>query len=374
MITRPEPAKALAILVAAFILVTTHCPSAAGNASALDTARFLAGMQPSADSPLTPMTREPSWQRHAKFFNASWSSLEQRQLSKIRAWSATNLTRRRPVLLYMFSGPDFLYADTVFPNAETYVLSGLEPVGQIPDVTKVPTRSLPRALAGLRESLNSILSYSFFITKAMHTKLSAGPFKGTLPILFVFLARSGKTVHDVSLVSLDITGAVGPADRDNARGSTKGVKIIFSGSGNDRQTLFYFQTDLSNQGTKNSGFLTFCAQLGSADSLVKSASYLMHSDSFSKVREFLLDHSDLILQDDSGIPVQYLKPGAWQLTPFGRYLGPIPTFQSQYQRKLNDLFRRSHPSGLDFGIGYRWRPNESNLLLAEKRSKPAQSP
>jgi hypothetical protein len=368
----PDPAKSLASLVAAFILVTTQCASAAGDATAFDTARFLAGMQPSSDSPLAPLTHEPSWQQHAKFFEATWSSLEQRQLSRIRTWSAANLTRRRPVLFYMFSGPDFLYANTIFPKAATYVLSGLEPVGQIPDVAKTSTRSLPQALAGLRASLNSILNYSFFITKAMNTKLSAGPLKGTLPILFIFLARSGKTIHDVSFVSLDSNGAVEPAGRENARGSTKGVKIVFSGSENDEQTLFYFQTDLSNEGTKNSGFLTFCAQLGSADSLVKSASYLMHSDRFSKVREFLLDHSDLILQDDSGIPVQYFKPASWQLTPFGRYLDPIATFRSQYQRKLDELFRMSHPSRLDFGIGYRWRPNESNLLLAEKRLKPAQ--
>lgn len=36
---------------------------------------------------------------------------------------------------YMFSGPDFLYATSFFPNASTYVLAGLEPVGEIPDLT-----------------------------------------------------------------------------------------------------------------------------------------------------------------------------------------------------------------------------------------------
>src|SRR5215471_11039297 len=122
MITRPEPAKALGILLAAIIVVTTLCPSAAGTETAFDTARFLAGMQPSAGSPLAQLVHEPSWQRHAKFFETTWSSLEQRQLSKIRAWSATRVTRRHPVLFYMFSGPDFLYADTIFPNATTYVL------------------------------------------------------------------------------------------------------------------------------------------------------------------------------------------------------------------------------------------------------------
>ena len=32
-------------------------------------------------------------------------------------------------MFYMFSGPDFLYADAFYSKATTYVLSALEPVG-----------------------------------------------------------------------------------------------------------------------------------------------------------------------------------------------------------------------------------------------------
>jgi hypothetical protein len=35
-----------------------------------------------------------------------------------------------------------------------------------------------------------------------------------------------------------------------------------------------------------------------------------------------------------------------------------------YQPRYAQLFRNSQP--MDFGIGYRWRPYESNLLLAIK--------
>ena len=64
-------------------------------------------MMPSADSPLTPLTKDPAWQRHAKFFDSAFAQLEQRQLSKIRAWSETNLAAPRPTMFYMFSGPGF---------------------------------------------------------------------------------------------------------------------------------------------------------------------------------------------------------------------------------------------------------------------------
>ena len=50
-------------------------PVRAQTASADDTAKFLAGMVPSADSPLTPLTREAAWQRHAKFFDTAFEKL-----------------------------------------------------------------------------------------------------------------------------------------------------------------------------------------------------------------------------------------------------------------------------------------------------------
>ena len=83
------------------------------------------------------------------------------------------------------------------------------------------------------------------------------------------------------------------------------MKIVFSDGSGPHQTLYYFSTDLSDDGVKRSGFLAFCAKLGTADSFVKSASYLMHSGGFGTVRSFLLDHSATVLEDDSGIPLAY---------------------------------------------------------------------
>ncbi|MES1148198.1 MAG: hypothetical protein ABUL53_03360, partial [Bradyrhizobium guangdongense] len=127
-----------------------------------DTARFLAGMPPSADSPLTPLTKDPSWQRHAKFFDGAFGQLEQRQLSKIRTWSDVNLAAPRPTMFYLFSGPDFLYANAFYSKANTYVLGALEPVGAVPDLTKLPRGAAGAALYNVERSLGSILSFSFF--------------------------------------------------------------------------------------------------------------------------------------------------------------------------------------------------------------------
>jgi hypothetical protein len=362
-----------AALVAGVLVSAARPACAAGGATPDDTARFLSGMPPSAESPLAALSREPSWQQHRTFFDSAWRRLDHRQLSRVRAWAASNLTAPRPAMFYMFSGPDFLYADAFFPNASTYVLSGLEPVGRVPALTDLSRRSLSHALAELRSSLNSVLSYTFFRTIEMRRQLNSGQITGTLPVLYVFLARSGKKIHDVSLISLDQHGTLNDPGAAGSPTTAPGVKIVFSGNEGRMQTLYYFRTDLSDKGVKSSGFLKFCEQFGSADSFVKSASYLMHQDGFSTVRDFLLTRSASVVQDDSGIPARFFEPGAWKLRPFGRYLGPIRLFANRHQAKLSELFRNGHAGRLDFGIGYRWRASESNLLLAVKSdARPVQ--
>lgn len=364
-----RPARLLGWLILTCFL-WTGAGWATGPANPNDTARLLAGMPLAPDSPLAPLTRQASWRQHAGYFDASWKRLEARQLSPIRTWAAAKLPEPRPVLFYMFSGPDFLYADAFFPNASTYVLSGLEPVGPVPDVTRLSAGTLAAELRRLQSALDTVLNISFFITKNMSAQLSTGHLKGTLPVLYVFLARSGKTINDVSLVNLNPDGTLSPLE-ETAKGSARAVRITFSDEGGRQRTLYYFSTDLSDGGVKNSGFLKFCAKLGTGDSFIKSASYLLHSGSFSTVRTFLLEHSATIVQDDSGIPVTYFKPQDWQLRAFGSYPGPISIFANHYQGKLKALFQTGKAGPLPFGVGYRWRPQESNLLVATRTSATA---
>lgn len=359
-----------AALLAALLMVLPAAVRAQPAATADENARVLAGLAPSAGSPLEPLTREAAWVSHAKYFDKAWSELETRQLGKIRAWSSKNVAVRKPVLYYMFSGPDFLYADAFFQGASTYVLSGLEPVGKVPDLTALPPGALSGELRGLQHSLNSVLSFSFFITKKMKTELRDGRLTGTLPILYTFLARSGKVIRETTLVSLNADGTVTPLDGPLAKGANPGAKIEFtSADGGLVQTLYYFNTDLSNGGLKQSGFLTFCKGLGQGDSFVKSASYLMHSDNFSTVRDFIVANTATLVQDDSGVPLRFLDDKAWRVSAFGRYLTPIGIFSRKtYQPQMRDLFAKGRAQPLDFGIGYRWRPNESNLLLAVREA------
>jgi hypothetical protein len=348
------------IAAAATLLLVAATPVRAADVSPNDVARFIAGMPPAADSPLAPLTKDKAWQDHAKTFDASFA-LADHNVSRVRAWSSANLKTARPTLFYMFSGPDFIYANAFFPKAKTYVLSGLEPVGTVPDPNTL-RGSLGSDFSSLRNSLRWLLQKSYFITSQMGSDLHRGRFNGTLPVLYVFLARSGHTIREVSRIKLDESGAPQPDDGTARKVPARGVKIVFAGTDGEARTLYYFSTDLSNGGVAHSKFLDFCQTLAPGDGLVKSASYLLHNPGFSTVREFLLANTGVIVQDDTGIPLSFFDTKKWDVQPFGKYVRPVRDFANMYRSSYAAFFKNARP--IDFGVGYRWRPDQSNLLLA----------
>jgi hypothetical protein len=311
-----------------------------------ESARFLAGLP--VKGALEPLTQSDVWRNHANSLDEAWSKKEYFQLGPIRTWMAANANeyyQSSNTMYYMFSGPDFLYAHAFFPNATTYILAGLEPVGQVPDLSRLSPEIVGGELSALRSSMKTILNTHYFITKDMRTDL--GRVGGTLPILYVFLARRGCTV-------LDVTYIKSPAE---------GVKITFTCHG-PRQTLYYFKTDLSGG---KSAFLSWCAARGPGLSLLKAASYLMHGEGFAGVRNFLLGHSRVIIQDDSGIPLRSF-PKNWKVDCYGRYVPHEEMFGKYHQPDLAAIYAKNPPpSELGFAFGYHWQQDRGLLMMATRK-------
>ena len=157
-------------LLLSLVLAT---PALAASPNADATAKFLAGL-PVKGTPLAKQAANPDWTAYAGDFERDWKRFDEEQLTKIRAWAAESLGpsfEDRGPLYYMFSGPDFLYAHAFFPNAGTYILSGIEPVGSMPDIGKIPRDALPSSLVNLRKSLDSVFGRGYFITKYMMADL-----------------------------------------------------------------------------------------------------------------------------------------------------------------------------------------------------------
>jgi hypothetical protein len=333
------------------------------------TAKFLAGL-PVQGTPLEGKAADPAWTQHVKEFEHEWAQFDENQHQKIQEWREQALPQYladQEPLFYLFSGPDFLYASAFFPNAPTYILCGMEPIGSIPDINTLSSAELNVALTNLRKTVESSLDWSFFITKKMKTDLAGSRLTGTLPILFVFLARTNCTIESIIPVQIDANGNL----TEETKKTIPGIRIVFSSEGAATQTLYYFTTDLSDWSVKaNPGFLKFCEQQGRGTSLLKAASYLMHRGTFTTVRDFLLRNSDLIVEDDSGIPFRFFSDDHWMLQLYGRYAGPIPLFKEFPQPDLTKAFTQTNPPMLGFSFGYQWHPSRSSLIVATAKQSP----
>ena len=352
-------------------------PAAADSADArarelTRTAFVLAGMKAEAYKAGARIPESELWWNYGRELDRNWKRLERGQLAKLRKWADRELKPlwpQSPVIFYPFGGPDFLYASLLFPRADVYVLTGVEPVGDIVPTDGLPDSRLEALVTAAALQLQDIGGLTFFRTNDL--KKSQDDL-GTASLLLIFLARTGHEILEATPVALDRAGkpqdvVPGPSGITNAPSSgVAGIRILFRRKGEPApRTLFYFAQDLSNAGLAlRPGYLEFVRSWPRPITFLKATSYLLQYKTFSAVRRLILDRSVAVLQDDSGIAVKNYDPSRWELTFFGHYVGPIDMFAEFFQDELKDAYLTPAVKPLDFGIGYRFKPNESCLILA----------
>jgi hypothetical protein len=344
------------------------------TANVQNVAAYLAGLPPKANTPLAELAAQPTWQAFAKDQDKSWAKYRTTHTDRMNQWAATELDSVRQAtttVFYPFSGPDFLNVFTMFPTASTYVMFGLEPVGSVPSRENLEN---PDILPAVKKSLWSVLNFSFFRTNDMAVDLKSVNLDGAVPLVMLFAARTGNHLQSVRPVQLDAQGQLHPiTDTTRALNSKTipGAELKLQAADGTEKTIYYFSADLSDwKLITKSAPLAYVRTLGPLTTYVKSATYLMHKSYFSKVRNLVLERSNYLLQDDSGIAMKYFPKNNWQFTYYGTYKRPINLFAKQYQPELttayHDTLHRARP--LPFGTGYNWRQTDSNLLLAKRRA------
>jgi hypothetical protein len=335
-----------------------------GNYSKInDTARFLAGLPGGGDARLRSLRATAGWQAHARRMDQQFGIFDRGYLPKVRAFRSELGGLTSPgVLFYPFSGPDYLYARGFFPGAGSYVLVGQEGVDALPDLDTLSDGEILAGLNGLSNSLKSLTGASYFITKDMRVDLASTRFRGTLPLILAMVARGGQSIQSVEPVGISSSSAL---TSRSGGAACPGWLIVADG-----RRIYYFQEDLSN-GTLGGDqrLLTFVRSQGSPVTFVKSASYLMHSDSFSAIRDFVVNDSRAILQDSSGVPYRILNASGLNLTLYGNYTGPLDVFPERRQDDLAAAYRdrAPHPvKPLDFGVGYLRNPATACLIVARR--------
>ncbi len=109
--------------------------------------------------------------------------------------------------------------------------------------------------------------------------------------------------------------------------------------------------DLSDPGlAANPGLVKYLKARGKVAVLVKAASYLLWRNDFSTIRDYLLEHSDFMLSDSTGVPPYFAKKAGFVQEPYGSFEQSFLGAAKQHNEDFRKLFEHARP--LPFRFGY----------------------
>jgi hypothetical protein len=334
-------------------------------------ASFIAGMSYDKNECLSRLDSIVKWSHYAKELDSMFNYASYIRIKKMKIWADSELVRDHNIttIFYPFSGPDFLNADIFYPDADQYIMIGMEPIGFLPDICKMSSKSVDSYLKTINSALKDIFKRSYFITSRMNNDLVNNKVNGTIPLISLFIKRTGHQLVSIRRIGVDSDGKWQYTDSIKDKKSVvPGIKVDFlSSSKNKMQSVFYFRTDISDKGLSgNKGFKTYLAALPQSFTYLKAASYLMHSDNFKIIRSVIFDRSLTILQDDSGIAYKYFDHLKWDIRLYGKYSKPKAEFSYISEPDLQKAYKSSVVRPLPYSLGYNWGTDHTNMLYAIK--------
>ena len=339
-------------------------------------ARYISGQELDGDATLKALTENGTYRAYQKRIRTAWARYEENHLTPMRAWNPT-LTGKGcgPQVFYPFSGPDITHAVLLFPNAPTYILFGLEPVGPIPGPAG-GGESEARKLGAVDEAVRDVLGRNFFKTIDMAVEVGQNDYSGVAGLLLFFLGNLDYEVLNGFPVYIAEDGSIQEsiADVPAVKAASKtakvassetqtGVTYFFRKRGGPIQQVTYFSINLADGafGTNVKNFLRGRREIVT---MLKAASYLMYRPGFDGMRSTILGRSNCILTDSSGVPFHYMNNARWNVELFGVYRRPVPLFKTRFQPDLFLELKARNPERMSFSYGYNYGPGLSHLIFA----------
>lgn len=319
---------------------------ATGEPSHDDIARFLAGRPVGNGTVLSQYQKSRGdYHTHALELDYLWRKMGGKRTlrqAQYYHYDLKPLVGSPSTVVYPFGGPDIMYVSSIFPQASTYILIGLEPAGNVPGV---PGDNTLARLSALRSVMEKPLRHGYYLTKEM---------------------KNAPDVTTIMMTSLGLMGAEVKDVRSVSVAGKRATEIRFNPPYGGSKKVIYVSADLSN-----SGFGSIKPWLdghsGSA-AYFKAASYLPHDTSFTGIRDWVLSNCKVVLQDDSGIPCRSYDKNQWDVTLLGNYVRPIPLFSEYRQSDLAAAYLAEDPkTEIPFGSGYHVRMADANLQVYRRK-------
>lgn len=312
------------------------------------------------------LNNDSSLQKTIDKLNTSWKVTEKEKFAPIRNWcvkeSIDSMYGKPYGVFYPFSGPDFPFANAFYPGANIYILAGLEEAGNKESLIFSQNPDYGNFIKNAERYFYYSNRLGFFRTNDMAEQFAE---KGVIDILAFYLNKSNCKIISMSLMKWN--SEKGLPEKIQAEEKANVCYVEYLNETNNYVQLYYFKKDISDEGLKNdSSWLQWVKNQMTKSTLVsmaKSASYLMSNSYFSSVRDFILAHSKLHIQDDTGIGFNYILKSKRKYRLYGKYTRTIPLFKNSFNQQLKDEYASEKVKNLPFKIGYNAVYGESNLQV-----------
>lgn len=285
------------------------------------------------------------------------------------------------VVVYPFGGGDLVSALATFPDASEITTVSLEPAGDVRPIDKLSADVLGHELAVHRAHLERLFEKAHSRTDNLEKES-----KTELPGEIVF-DLAALVVHGEEPVSLryfrlkpdgslayvtqaDIDAAKKPGDR-HALFANAELRFRRSGSADAPvQVLRHMSFNLDDAHLKaDPSLLAYLTARGAkVAAMTKAATHLLWNDHFSLIRGWVVDHTDWMISDSTGLPPRIAGPAGFTQETYGTFDGPSP-FGDPDKRDSDDLKKlfASQPSrDLPFRYGYPDKDGHAHLIVTKR--------
>ncbi len=289
------------------------------------------------------------------------------------------------VVVYPFGGGDLTSALATFPDANEITTISLEPAGDVRPIDRLARDRLAKELAAHRDHIERLFAKAHSRTdnldKEAHTDLPG-------EILFALAAL---VVHGAEPVSLRYfrlrpdgsLAFVTQADIGAAQRSPKATRRLFENAelrfrrvgdgGNPVQVLRHIAFNLDDEHLRaDPALLAYLDHEGKVAAMTKAASHLLWSSHFSLIRGWLLEHTDWMVSDSTGIPPRFAKPAGFAQEAYGRFDGPAAfgLYNDGDARDFKALFKSEPSRDLAFRYGYPDKDGHAHMIVTARSPSP----
>jgi hypothetical protein len=290
-------------------------------------------------------------------------------------------------VVYPFGGGDLTTALATFPDASEITTVSLEPAGDIRPVDTMAPAGLARELAAHRSHLERLLEKAHSRTDNLE-KEAQTDMPGEIVFDLAALVIYGDEPVSLRYFQLRPDGSaayVTQADIDAAAHHRAALRALFQnaelrfrpGPEGPVRTLRHLAFNLDDAHLKADPSLVahLNAHLGpngKVSAMTKAASHLLWNEHFATIRGWLIDHTDWMISDSTGIPPRFAEPAGFVQDTYGTFDGPIfGLIDKRDADDLKHLFKSEPSRELAFRYGYPDVAGHAHLLVTHRGANAA---